>query len=173
MDRDAWREFVEHYGAKIFHWCRNRGLQDADAEDLTQDLLIKLVEQLKTFKYDPTRSFRAWLKTITIHALIDAVKKHRRIQELVNDVAAQKSLIQELQPQFDREAMDEAMARVELRVERNTWEAFRLTGIEGLSAIEAAHQLRVPESQIRVYKGRVTKLIRDEIQKLDGESPKT
>jgi RNA polymerase sigma factor (sigma-70 family) len=167
-DNEAWREFVEHYGSRIFRWCRSRGLQEADAEDLTQDLLVKLVVQMKTFEYDPTKSYHAWLKTITNNALIDSFKKSGRAQEVMDNVAARKGLLQELQPQFDRELLDEAMARVELRVERTTWEAFRLTGIEGLSAGEAAKQLRVPESRIRVYKGRVAKLIREEVLKLEG-----
>jgi len=77
--------------------------------------------------------------------------------------------MEELKPQFDREALEEAMARAELRVERNTWEAFRLTAIEELSASEAADQLKIPESRIRVYKYRVTKLIREEMQKLGGQ----
>jgi RNA polymerase sigma factor (sigma-70 family) len=170
LDKDAWREFVEHYGSRILRWCRSRGLQDADAEDLTQDLLVKLSIQMKTFKYDPAKSFHAWLKTITINALIDALKKRRRARELMDNYAARKALIEELQPQFDREALEEAMARVELRVEPNTWKAFQLTGIEELSTSEAASQLDMPESRIRVYKARVTKLIREELQKLSGQS---
>jgi len=168
-DKDAWREFVEHYGARIYRWCRARGLQESDAQDLTQDLLVKLVNQMKTFEYNPTKSFHAWLKTITLNALFDAVKKNRRAKELLDNLAAQKGLMEELKPQFDREALEEAMARAELRVERNTWEAFRLTAIEELSASEAADQLKIPESRIRVYKYRVTKLIREEMQKLGGQ----
>jgi RNA polymerase sigma factor (sigma-70 family) len=167
-DKGAWSEFVAHYGSKIHRWCISRGLQESAAEDLTQDVLLKLFVQMKTFEYDPTKSFHAWLKTITNNALIDAFKKNRRAQELLETVAARKALLDELQPQFDRELLDEAMARVELRVERSTWEAFRLTAIEGLSGTEAAKQLRIPESHIRVHKGRVTKLIRKEVRKLEG-----
>jgi RNA polymerase sigma-70 factor (ECF subfamily) len=167
-DKDAWREFVEHYGSRIYRWCRGRGFQDADAEDLTQNLLVKLAVQMKSFEYDPSKSFHAWLKTITNNALSDAFKRNRRAQELMDNVAARKGLIEELQPQFDRELLDEAMARVELRVERATWEAFRLTGVEGLSAVDAAKQLGVPEPRIRVQKGRVAKLIREEVRILGG-----
>lgn len=166
-DEEAWREFVDHYGARIFRWSRGRGLQNADAEDLTQGLLVKLAVQMKTFEYDPSKSFHAWLKTITNHALSDAFKKNRRAQELMDNVAARQSLIQELQPQFDQELLDEAMARVELRVERSTWDAFQLTALEGLSAAEAGVRLQAPESRIRVQKGRVTKLIREELKKLE------
>jgi RNA polymerase sigma factor (sigma-70 family) len=168
-DKNAWSEFVEHYGSRIFRWCRGSGLQEADAEDLTQDLLLKLTIHMKTFAYDPTKSFHAWLKTITNYALIDSFKKNRRAQELLDNLASHKRLIQELQSEFDRELLEEAMVRVELRVEQATWEAFRFVGIEGLSAREAAIQLGVPESHIRVHKGRVAKMIREEIRKLEGQ----
>ena len=167
-DKDAWREFVEHYGSRIYRWCRGGGLQDADAEDLTQDLLVKLAVQMRTFEYDPSKSFHAWLKTITNNALIDAFKKNRRARDLMDNVAARKGLMEELQPEFDRELLDEAMARVELRVEQTTWAAFRLTALDGLSARDAGKQLQVPEARIRVQKGRVTKLIREEVLKLEG-----
>jgi RNA polymerase sigma-70 factor (ECF subfamily) len=170
-DKNAWREFVAHYGNRICRWCRQRGLQEADAEDLTQDLLVKLTIQIQTFDYDPSRSFRAWLKTITHNALIDAFKKNRRAQALMDNVAARRALMAELQPQFDRELLDEAMKRAELRVEKATWDAFRLTGIDGLSATDAAARLGVPEGRVRVHKTRVAKLIREEMKKLEqGQS---
>jgi RNA polymerase sigma-70 factor (ECF subfamily) len=143
-------------------------MQVADAEDLTQDVLLKLAMQLRSFQYDASKSFHAWLKTITNNALIDAFKKNRRAGELLNNVTARKGLMEELQPQFDREVLEEAMARVQMRVERATWEAFRLTGIEGFSAVEAAKRLGVPEGRIRVQKGRIAKLIREEVKNLGG-----
>lgn len=167
-DKEAWREFVEHYGGRIYRWCRAKGLQDADAEDLTQDLLVKLAVQLRSFKYDPARSFRAWLKAITNNALIDAFKKNARARARLDTVAARKALIEELEPEFDRELLDEALRRVELRVEPGTWEAFRLTTLEGRSAAEAGAALGAPEARVRVQKGRVAKLIREEVKKLGG-----
>ena len=59
-DQEAWGEFVEQYGPKVFAWCRRWGLQEADAQDVTQDVLLKLARKMKDFTYDPSRSFRAW-----------------------------------------------------------------------------------------------------------------
>src|SRR6478736_4140687 len=70
-DQAAWRAFVDRYGPKIYAWCQHWGLQKADAEDVTQDVLVKLSRKLATFAYDPSRSFRAWLKTVTRHAWAD------------------------------------------------------------------------------------------------------
>src|SRR5215467_63083 len=69
--QQVWNEFVDRYGRKIYGWCRHWGLQEADAQDVTQDVLVRLAEKMRTFAYDPSRSFRAWLKTLTRHALSD------------------------------------------------------------------------------------------------------
>src|SRR6266478_6773050 len=70
-DQAGWDEFVERYGRHIYRWCRQWKLQDADAEDVTQDILVKLIQKLRAFAYDPSRSFRGWLKTVTHHAWRD------------------------------------------------------------------------------------------------------
>src|SRR5436190_15592130 len=70
-DQAAWNAFVDRYGPRIYAWCLHWRLQEADAEDVTQNVLLKLARQLTGFAYDPAKSFRAWLKTLTRHALAD------------------------------------------------------------------------------------------------------
>src|SRR5262249_4153674 len=72
-DQRAWAEFVEHYGRRVYGWCRRWGLQEADAQDVTQNVLLRLAGKMKEFSYDPARSFRAWLKTVTQHSWSDYV----------------------------------------------------------------------------------------------------
>jgi RNA polymerase sigma-70 factor (ECF subfamily) len=60
----AWDEFVRRYGPLIRAWCRRWRLQEADVHDVTQAVLLKLAEKMRTFAYDPARSFRAYLKTL-------------------------------------------------------------------------------------------------------------
>jgi RNA polymerase sigma-70 factor (ECF subfamily) len=67
-DQAAWSEFNERYGRKIYGWCRHWHLQQADAEEVTQEVLLKLIQKLRTFRFDPARSFRAWPKTVAHHA---------------------------------------------------------------------------------------------------------
>src|SRR6476661_8144755 len=71
-DQAAWARFADRYGRKIYGWCRQWKLQEADAEDITQAVLLKLAEKMRAFEYDPARSFRAWLKTVTRHAWLDS-----------------------------------------------------------------------------------------------------
>jgi len=69
-DPAAWEEFVRRYGPRIHAWCRGWGLQDADAQDVTQDVLLEIARKVRDFHFDPTRSFRAWLKTLAHGCLV-------------------------------------------------------------------------------------------------------
>ena len=64
-DSNAWGEFVEIYGPVVYDYGRRRGLQDADAADMTQDVLRSVAGTIGDFRYDPRRgSFRSWLFTV-------------------------------------------------------------------------------------------------------------
>ncbi len=78
-DPEAWRLFIEKYQSRIRRWCLTWGSQDSDAEDVTQEVLVKLFAALRKFQYDPNRSFRAWLKTVAQHAWSDFVSARRRL----------------------------------------------------------------------------------------------
>jgi RNA polymerase sigma-70 factor (ECF subfamily) len=171
-DQAAWGEFVERYGPKIYRWCRRWDLQEADAQDVTQDVLVKLAQKLRTFRYDPSGSFRAWLKTLTRHAWSDFAAAGAGNSRGVRVVSLQalgagEDLVEELKEAFDRELLDEAMARVQLRVESHTWEAFRLTTLEGLSGAEAARRLGIKVATVFVAAGRVRKRLQDELRLLE------
>ena len=45
-DPAAWARFVSLYGSRIRGWCRRWGLQEADSEDVTQDVLLRLSQKL-------------------------------------------------------------------------------------------------------------------------------
>jgi RNA polymerase sigma factor (sigma-70 family) len=77
-DQDAWETFVAYYGPKVRAWCRLRGLQPADADDVTQDVLLRLAHALRKFTYDPSRTFRGWLRIVTEHALSDFFADRKR-----------------------------------------------------------------------------------------------
>src|SRR5437016_105144 len=74
----AWGEFVEHYGGRVLAWCRAWGLQDADAHDVAQDILLQLAVQMRDFAYDPQRSFHAWLKTVARRAWAAFLERGKR-----------------------------------------------------------------------------------------------
>src|SRR5262249_9054828 len=77
-DQTAWDEFVARYGRQIAGWCRQWHLQPSDADDVTQNVLVKLASYLRTFVYDPSRRFRGLLRTMAHNACKDYLEgKHR------------------------------------------------------------------------------------------------
>ena len=178
-DQAAWTEFVQHYGRKIYRWCQRWDLQAADTEDVTQMVLLKLAQALRTFQYDPARSFRAWLKTLAHHAWSDFLESRARpglgsgdsqALDTLHSLAAREDLVRQLEEEFDRELLEEAMLRVRLRVAPQTWQAFALTALEGLSGADAAARIPMQVAQVFVAKRRVQKMLREEVARLEQSS---
>lgn len=174
----AWDEFVSRYGPRIYDWCRQRHLQEADARDVTQDVLVKLAVKLRRFVYDPALSFRGWLRTLTEHALTDFLAERRlgrgsgdtAVLEVLNQVEARADLVGHLEAEFDRDLLAEALARVRGRVSAQKWEAFRLTALEGQSGAAAAAALNMKVATVFTAKSKVQKLVQEEIRKLEHDS---
>jgi RNA polymerase sigma-70 factor (ECF subfamily) len=160
-------------------WCRKWRLQPADAEDVTQDVLARLAHRLRTFEYDPARSFRAYVKTVAHYAWCDLIESRQRpgaggsgdsvVLQQLNAIEARDDLQARLVAAFDHEVLEEATARVRLRIEPRTWDAFRLTAVDGLSGAEAAGQTGMTVAAVFKAKSKVQKMLRDEIQRIEGE----
>ncbi len=178
-DQAAWSEFVAVYGPKIHDWCRGWNLQEADACDVTQDVLMKLAKLMNSFDYDPSRSFRAWLKTVTHHAWRDFVDS-RKAQNMgvggshnlavLQTVGAGEDLERRLEDEFDYELLEEARRCVQRRVASQTWEAFRLMTESSLSAREIAARVGMQVAMVYVAKSKVQRMLTEEIANLESES---
>ena len=178
-DERAWEEFCRRYGRQILVWCRQWSLQEADAQDVTQTVLLTLAERMRNFDYDPAGSFRGWLRTVTLNAWRKLASGHQRagagsgdsvVNRLLQTVEARDDLVAKLEEEFDRELLEEASLRVRLRVEPHTWDAFRLVALEGRSGAEAASRLGIKVAAVFVAKGRVQKMLREEIELLEHAS---
>jgi RNA polymerase sigma-70 factor (ECF subfamily) len=178
-DQAAWAEFVARYGARIQAWCRQWGLQEADAQDVTQTVLLKLVRAMQTFHYDPAQKFRAWLKTVTHHAWQDLARSRRQIapgkgpaaNDPLQTPAARNDLASRLEGAYEQELLEQALARVRPRVKPQTWEAFHLTAFDGLSGTKVASRLGMPVTSVYKAKSNVQKLLEAEVHYLEGGAP--
>jgi RNA polymerase sigma-70 factor (ECF subfamily) len=142
---------------------------------VTQTVLLTLAERMRSFDYDPAGSFRRWLRTVTLNAWRKlAAGQHRAgagsgdrvVDRLLQTVAARDGLVAKLEEEFDRELLEQAT----LRVEPHTWDAFRLVALEGQSGAEAAARLGMKVAAVFVAKGRVQKMLREEIDLLERSS---
>jgi RNA polymerase sigma-70 factor (ECF subfamily) len=175
-DQAAWSEFVRRYGGPIYRWCRQWHLQETDAEDVTQTVLVKLSEKMRTFTYDPARSFRAYLKTLARYAWCDFVAQRNQpgaasggsgVLRALEAVEAGDDLVHRVNEHFDQELLEEAQVRVQQRVQPHTWEAFRLTALEGLSGADAAAQLGLKVAVVFKAKSKVQKMLQEEVARLE------
>jgi RNA polymerase sigma-70 factor (ECF subfamily) len=176
-DDQTWAEFVRRYGSLILRWCRRWELQDADAQDVTQTVLVRLAERLRSFEYDPSKSFRAYGRTVTHYASCDFLDSRKRLDagsgdsevlQQLDNVAVRDDLAARLSEEFDKELLETASTRVRLRVAANTWEAFRLTAVEGLSGVETAAQLGMTVPTVFKARCKVQKLLQEEVRRLGG-----
>ena len=179
-DERAWNEFVERYGRLILAWCRQWGLQSADADDVSQNVLLKLAHHLRNFVYDPSRRFRGFLRTMAHNACKDYLESKRRVvaasadtgvYAVLGSVEAREDLAARLEEAFDLELLEMAESRVRERIEPHTWEAFRLTAMEGKSGAEAAALLQMQVGTVFKAKSRVQQMLREEIERLERDEP--
>ena len=178
-DETAWREFVDRYGKRIFLWCENRGLQPNDAEEVTQQVLIRISKYVRKFEYDASLSFRAYLRRATENSISDFVKdKYSRefarggseVPKWMESIEAREDLIQRLKSVFDIELLELAMSRVKKRVLEKRWNAWYLTAIEQVESSEVAQRLQMSIASLYSAKNQVGKMVRDEVQLLENPS---
>src|SRR5262249_5744149 len=88
QDKDAWRQFVEVYAPAVYGYARKRGLQDADAADVMQEVLRSVMQTIGRLEYENLRvSFRAWLFTLAHHRLCDFLTRRARQGQGTGDSA--------------------------------------------------------------------------------------
>lgn len=78
-DQAAWAEFHQRYHDLLLRFCRRRGLQHADAEDVVQNVLVGLSKSIRNFIYDPQRGrFRDYLYRCVRNALGEWARRTMR-----------------------------------------------------------------------------------------------
>jgi len=179
-DDDAWTEFVDLYGAMIFRFVRSRGLQDADAADLVQEVMRRVGDSIGRLEYAKEKGgFRAWLFTITRNCLSTHFEKQKHTSPTGNDTA-QFAMLNQLpneteelaelwEREYQRQLMAKAISVVRPSTEPKTWEAFEMTAMQDLTAEQAGEKLRMSRGAVYVARSRVTAKLRAEIERLMDE----
>lgn len=180
-DTAAWAEFARLYGPVVYGFARKRGLQDADAADLVQDVLRSVARNAHRIDYDPKRgTFRGWLYTVTRNKVYNFLSANKNRPKAGGDGAAQDRLEQlagkpdeaeaEWELEYQRRLSAKAMERVKHEFQPNTWQAFWGTAVEGRSAAEVGSELKMTSGAVYVAKSRVLARLRDEVQQLMAEA---
>jgi RNA polymerase sigma-70 factor (ECF subfamily) len=167
FDADAWTRFVELYTPLIYSWGRRVGLQDHDAADLVQDVFATLLQVLPTFAYDHHKSFRAWLRTVTLNQWRN---KQKRWSERIrpgtdlDQLAAPDALEAFWEAEYQQHLAGRALAIMRADFEEKTWKACWEVTVVGRPAPEVAATLGMTVGAVYAAKFRVMDRLRQELQ---------
>jgi RNA polymerase sigma-70 factor (ECF subfamily) len=181
---EAWAVFQARYRGVILGWCLRRGLSPESAEDLTQDVLLKLFQQLPHYSHDPSRGqFRGWLKAVVNNALTDFWRRQRRrpdhggvggtaFLERLGELASPEPA-GELSVMIEEHARTTAaqiLDRVRAKVKETTWQAFYQTMVEQRPAAEVAAELKLSVATVYKASYRVKQMVQQEYRHVSERS---
>lgn len=172
----AWREFTTLYGPVIYGFARKRGLQDADAADVMQDVLRSVSGAIGRLDYDRQQgTFRGWLFTITRNKVFNFLSARRIRPQSSGDTTTNRLLAaqptandgaDEWEVEYQRRLAAIAMERIKNEFQPNKWRAFQLVAVDGLPVAEVARQVAMSAGAIYVAKSRVLARLKDEVEQL-------
>jgi RNA polymerase sigma factor (sigma-70 family) len=173
-DEAAWRDFVDLYAPLVYGYARKQGLQDADAADLSQDVLGAVAGAVGRLDYDPQRgAFRNWLFTVVRRKLSDwrttQVKKAHgsgdsAIHQFLEQCPAPDELKSEWEAEWERHKVAWACEQIRRGVSSATWQAFWRTAIEGQRGKQVAAELGLTVAAVYHARSRVLARLKELIQ---------
>ena len=172
---DAWTEFLTVYEQAIFRFCRARGLQDADARDVTQEVFSALHARIGDWDARGDRgSFRAWLFRVARNIVVDKIRERSRrpagnAEAILSDLPqttenAASAFLFEYRSSLFHWAADQ----VSREVQESTWQCFWKTAVENQKANDVAESLSVSVGTVYTAKCRVVARIREKLSELSS-----
>lgn len=176
---EAWRQFVEIYRPVIYRMARKRGLQDADAQDLSQQVLISISAAIERWEQrDESIRFRHWLRRVAKNAITNALTRRPKDQagggtefqnRLQDSPQADEQLENELTQEHRRELFHKAATIVQSEVAAESWKVFQLCLIDGLTIEQAARQVNKTVGAAYACRGRIMNRLRSTVQILEQQ----
>ena len=174
-DVDSWNEFVEIYQPLIFRMAERCGLQEADANEVVQEVLARVARAVSNWKPSGNQgSFRNWLKCVTKNLVIQFFRDRRRwpqtsdqsdVRRLVEDQPNPPNDDQWFDLELQRQYFAWAARRLKERFEPTTWAAFWRTSVLDEPIEQVAQQLGISRGAVYIARSRVMNKIRVAIEK--------
>lgn len=176
-DQEAWHVFAEVYQPVIYRLARRKGMQHADAEDLTQLVLMAVAKAVERWEHNPRRArFRTWLHRVAHNAIVNALARGKPdrgsgdtgllalLDNQPNDQGPDSDL---LRLEYRREVFRWAARQIRNEFQPSTWDAFWLSAVEGQSVEEVARQLDKTPGTIYAARSRVIRRLREKVAEMD------
>jgi RNA polymerase sigma-70 factor, ECF subfamily len=174
---DGWNDLTDLYCPLIIAWLKRQGVPAVDVEDLSQDILLRVVKHLPTFEHSGHRgAFRSWLRTIVCNRTTDYWRTTGASTQVGGGSDATAALEQiadpdsDLNRQWDEEhdhyVLRCLLAAVEEEFEPATLCAFRRLALDGVAGALVAEELGMSLAAVYRAKSRVLQRIRQDAEGL-------
>ncbi|MFK7818141.1 MAG: RNA polymerase sigma factor [Planctomycetaceae bacterium] len=179
-DAEAWNEFVEIYGPLIYRLARSKSFQDADAQEIVQEVLVAVSGAVE--RWDPDVNigrFRDWLFRIARNLMINFLTR-RRYQPVGNQQLSVSQLLEHpfqqdrdasncFDLEYRRQVFRWAADTVEAEVSRKHWSAFWRTSVDGLAISDVAEELGMTTGAVYIVRSRVMAKLRAASSRFEDE----
>ena len=169
----SWSVFSELYRPVVYRMARRRGLQDADAQDLAQQVLFSVARSIHKWESDPDQPrFRNWLSRVTHNAIIDVFRRTKPdapyggssvIHTLKQSLAADDT---EIEYEYERALFRQAAQRIHREFNADTWAAFWQTTVDGRTVQETAAKIGRSVGAIYTARSRVMNRLKEVVAEL-------
>ncbi|MCO6454773.1 MAG: sigma-70 family RNA polymerase sigma factor [Pirellulaceae bacterium] len=172
-DSSSWERLVNLYAPLMRGWLRPYGVQDADAEDLIQDVLAVVAREISQFDHNQRPgAFRRWLRTLVVHRLRHFWRSNGNRQLAVGGTSVLEQLHQLedetsrlsriWNQQHDRDVIARLLELVRPTFLPKTWTAFHRQMFDGQSAEQVAAELGMALGSVYMARNRVLSALRRE-----------
>lgn len=179
-DEQSWSVFVELYAPPVYGFLRQRGLQDADAADLTQEVMANVAQAIKSFDYQSDgAAFRSWLFTVVQNRLRNFWRSASRrpigsgdtqaLQQLQDDAREQDAVADRWEREYETRLFHYAADQVRPNFRSSTWQAFWRTAVQARPTKQVAQELNMSTAAVRLAKARVIARIKEQVRLLEEE----
>ncbi len=176
----AWRDFVEIYEPAVYGLARKKGLQHADAIDVSQEVMLRVAGAVEKWEPDSKLgSFRGWLATITRNMTIQHLRSNGRRPRTADDSSVRDLLEsreddRSTEAEFERQQRQSTFAwaarRVRSQFAESTWEAFWRSTVKGESINDVARSIRLSRGAVYIARSRVIAALRTVVERADGQT---
>jgi RNA polymerase sigma-70 factor (ECF subfamily) len=171
---EGWETFAVRYRKRIKGWCQRNGLNDADADDVTQQLLLAIRDKVRTYVREEGR-FLNWLERVTKNACNNwfrETKRSRAFQPLMDNIPAQQDLLRALNDEHYTYLLQVVMAEVQRGVTNRDWKIWIEMTFKKRNAEDLATEFGVTKAAVFKAKSRIAGKITERLRELDeGSDP--
>jgi len=171
-DRAAWERFVAIYRPMVYRIGRRAGLQDSDAEDLTQLVMESVAKTIPNWEKDPQKGgFRAWLNRVARNALVSMLRSGNHATAIGGSGFLERSKAVEapteeieriIEQEHHRSRLRWAAEQIRHEFKERSWRAFWLTTLDDLSVPEAADKLEMSSGAVYAARSRIMRRLQEQ-----------